>query len=182
MPFELAADVRDQSVIGDVHLGHERALPGVDHYQPFGFEPFDRIAQRCPPPLELAGQPFLVDRLSRRDPGLAVVLLRDLHMRRTHTQPAACAGGKVYPPSRPPTVLVAPPTMPWTGFVVVVVVGVGVGVLGEELEPDDPDPDVPGRTLPNPIDCVSPLTPEVTPPTVPVTPVGDVTSVGTPNT
>ena len=49
--------------------------------------------------------------------------------------------------------------MPWTGFVVVVVV---TGVL----EFDDPEPDVPGTTLPSPTACVSPLTPLAAPLTV----------------
>ena len=76
--------------------------------------------------------------------------------------------------------MVAPPTMPWTGFVVVVVV-VAAGAGEEEPEPEllEPEPLEPvvGRTLPSPTDCVIPLTELVTfpsvllsPPTLPVVP------------
>jgi hypothetical protein len=55
--------------------------------------------------------------------------------------------------------------MPCTGLVVVVVVVVGV-LLEEEPEPDVPELGVVGSTVPSPIDCVSPFTPLVTPPSV----------------
>ena len=82
---------------------------------------------------------------------------------RTHTPCRACAPpGKTRgcnPPSRPPTSSVRPPTRP--GAVVVVVVD---EVPEEDPVPDgEPEPEVPGRTLPSPREFVMPFTSPVTP-------------------
>ena len=77
------------------------------------------------------------------------------------------------PSSRPSTALLVPPRTSCTGFVVVVV----VEVAEEEAAPEDPEPGVPDRTLPSPIDWVSPLTPLVTLPARSFQPAHDVARV-----